>query len=57
MIPGILLILLGLGLFIGGGIQMDDAPGVDRKHLAVMLIGLVILVIGGVMLYGKVFVG
>ncbi|MEK9155364.1 MAG: hypothetical protein AAB839_01825 [Patescibacteria group bacterium] len=55
MIPGILLVLLGLGLFIGGGIKMDDSPGIDRNHLIVMLIGLVVLVIGGVMLYSNVF--
>ncbi len=58
MIPaGIFLLLLGLGLFIGAGIQLDDAPGVERNHLFIMLAGLGSIIVGGILLYGKVFGG
>ncbi len=58
MIPaGIIFLLLGLGLFIGAGIKLDDYPGVERGHLFTMLAGLACIIIGGILLYAKVFGG
>jgi len=58
MIPaGIILLVLGLGLFIGAGIKLDDYPGVERNHVIVMLVGLVCILVGGILLYAKVFGG
>lgn len=58
MIPaGIILLVLGLGLFIGTGIKLDDYPGVERNHVLVMLAGLVCIIVGGILLYSKVFGG
>ncbi len=57
IIAGILLLLLGLGLFIGAGVKLDDSPGVEKSHLLTMLAGLVSIIIGGIMLYTKVFGG
>lgn len=57
IIVGIILLLLGLGLFIGAGVKLDDSPGVERSHLFAMLGGLAAIIIGGIMLYTKVFGG
>ncbi len=57
IIGGIILLVLGLGLFIGTGIKLDDSPGVERKHLFTMLAGLVCIIVGGILLYAKVFGG
>jgi len=55
MIPGILLLLLGLGVFIGAGIQLDDAPGVEKKTVIIMMVGIAFIVLGGILLYGNAF--
>lgn len=58
MIPaGIILLVLGLGLFIGAGIKLDDYPGVERNHVMIMLAGFVCIIVGGILLYAKVFGG
>lgn len=57
IIAGILLLLLGLGLFISAGIKLDDEPGLEQKTVAVMALGLISIIAGGIMLYGKVFGG
>ena len=55
MIPGIIFILLGLGLFIGAGIKLDDAPGLEKKTLVLMGVALVLLAIGGMFLLNTAF--
>lgn len=57
IIAGILLLLLGLGLFIGAGIKLDDEPGLERNTVVVMMLGLLSIIAGGILLYGKVFGG
>ncbi len=57
IISGIILLVLGLGLFIGAGIRLNDHPGVERSHLFTMLAGLVCIIVGGILLYAKVFGG
>ena len=58
MIPaGIILLVLGRGLFIGAGIKLDDYPGVERNHVVLMMAGLVSIIVGGILLYAKVFGG
>jgi len=57
IIAGIILLILGLGLFIGAGIKLDDSPGIEKSHLFTMLAGLAAILIGGIMLYTKVFGG
>lgn len=57
IIAGIILILFGLGLFIGTGMKLDDSPGLEKSHLYTMLAGLAAIIIGGIMLYTKVFGG
>ncbi len=57
IIAGIILLLLGLGLFIGTGIQLDDTPGLERNHVIAMGAGLLSILIGGILLYSKVFGG
>lgn len=49
--------VLGLGLFIGAGIKLDDYPGVERNHVMIMLAGFVCIIVGGILLYAKVFGG
>jgi hypothetical protein len=55
MILGIILLLLGLGVFIGAGITLDDAPGVEKKTVVVMMLGVALIVWGGIILYSNVF--
>ncbi len=55
MILGILLLLLGLGVFIGAGVTLNDSPGVETKTVVIMMAGVVCIVSGGVMLYTNVF--
>lgn len=50
-IIALLVLLLGLGLFIFAGIRMNDNPGVETRHLVIMLLGLVLLVGGFFGLY------
>ncbi len=49
IILGIILGLLGLTLFITGGVLSNDSPGVEPKHLALMLVGVVLILTGGIM--------
>lgn len=46
LIIALLVLLLGLGMFIVAGIRMNDNPGIETKHIVLMLAGL-ILVLGG----------
>ncbi|MFA6018256.1 MAG: hypothetical protein WCT28_00110 [Patescibacteria group bacterium] len=55
MIPGILLLLLGLSVFIAAGIKLDDAPGVEKKTVIIMMVGIAFIVLGGILLYGNAF--
>lgn len=55
MIPGIILILLGLGIFIAAGVKLDDAPGLEKKTLMFMGSALVLLLIGGMLLFNTAF--
>jgi hypothetical protein len=55
MILGIILLLLGLGVFIGAGVTLDDSPGVEKKTVIIMMIGLALIVWGGILLYSNVF--
>lgn len=57
IIAGIILLLLGLGFFISAGIKLDDEPGLERKTVAVMALGLISIIAGGILLYGKAFGG
>jgi hypothetical protein len=57
IIGGILLLLLGLGLFISAGIKLDDEPGLERNTVIVMMLGLASIIAGGILLYSKVFGG
>lgn len=57
IIAGILFLLLGLGLFIGADIKLDDAPGLERSHIVTMGAGLLSILVGGILLYSKVFGG
>lgn len=57
MILGILFVIAGLIAFVWAGVKMDDYPGVDRRHLTPMLLGLAAIVIGAIILYGKAFGG
>lgn len=49
IILGIILGLLGLTLFITGGVLSNDSPGIEPKHLALMLVGVVLILTGGIM--------
>ncbi len=55
MILGILLLLLGLGVFVGAGITLDDSPGVEKKTVVIMMVALALIVWGGILLYSNVF--
>lgn len=55
IILGIFLLVAGLIAFIWAGIKLNDAPGVAKEHLTPMLAGLVAIIIGGFLLYGRVF--
>ncbi len=55
MILGIILLLLGLGVFIGAGVQLDDSPGVEKKTVVIMMIGIALIIWGGILLYSNVF--
>ncbi len=57
MIIGIFLVLVGVGLFIAGGVKMDDSPGIERSHLIIMMTGLALLIVGGIFIYGSVLAG
>lgn len=55
MILGIILLLLGLGVFIGAGITLNDHPGVERNTVIIMMIAIALIVWGGILLYSNVF--
>ena len=55
MILGTILLLLGLGVFIGAGITLNDSPGVEKKTIVVMLVSIALIVWGGILLYSNVF--
>lgn len=49
-IAGIIIVIFGLFLFMAGGAMTNDDPGVERSHLAFIVIGFVLVIIGGVVL-------
>lgn len=55
IILGIVIVLLGLTLFITGGVLSNDNPGVEPKHLMLMMVGFVLVIAGGIMLTTLVF--
>jgi hypothetical protein len=55
MILGILLLLLGLGVFVGAGVTLNDSPGVEKKTVVIMMIAIALIVWGGILLYSNVF--
>ena len=55
IILGIILVLLGLMLFMGGGAMSNDSPGIEPKHAALMIVGFVLVIGGGIMLTALVF--
>lgn len=55
MILGIILLLIGLGVFIGAGVTLNDSPGVETKTVVIMMAGIVCIVVGGVLLYAAAF--
>ncbi|MCR4312467.1 MAG: hypothetical protein NUV56_04245 [Candidatus Uhrbacteria bacterium] len=42
-IIAVLIGLVGFGLFVWASLRMKDNPGLEREHVVVMLIGLVLM--------------
>ncbi len=57
IILGIILLVLGLGLFISAGVKLDDEPGLEKRTVILMVLGLTSILASGILLYGKVFGG
>ncbi len=55
IILGIILVLVGLMLFMTGGALSNDNPGIEPKHAALMIVGFVLIIGGGIMLTALVF--
>lgn len=55
MILGTILLLIGLGVFIGATVTLNDSPGVEKKTVVIMMIALALVVWGGVLLYSSAF--
>lgn len=49
IVIGIIAAVLGLILFMVGGALMNNAPGVERNHSILMMLGFVLLMVGLVM--------
>ena len=55
MISGIILMVMGLIVFSIGVVRTRENPGLEKQHLALMLVGGIVLLVGALMAYGKFF--
>lgn len=49
LIIGIILVVLGLVVFMIGGALTNDAPGVERNHLMLIITGFALILVGGIL--------
>lgn len=53
MIPGIILMVLGVAIFMYGIFQTRKNPGVETSHLVIILVSFVTILVGAILAYGE----